>query len=111
MKSSYVYIATNNTGILYIGVTSDIVKRANQHYLGQGSTFTSKYNVQHVIYVEEYTEIESAIAREKQLKGWRREKKTSLINRNNPSWQNLFMDPSAALRVTTGDEVHVGVSE
>jgi len=101
MKNSHVYIATNNTGTLYIGVTSDIENRGSQHYVGHGSAFTSKYGIKHVIYIEEYSDIKAAIAREKQLKGWRREKKVALINRDNPGWNDLLlMGPSASLRVT-----------
>lgn len=104
MKYSYVYIATNNTGTIYIGVTTAIENRANQHYQGHGSAFTSKYGIRHIVYVEEYSDIDTAIAREKQLKGWRREKKVALINRDNPGWNDLFIGPSASLRVTDREQ-------
>ena len=56
------------------------------------------------MYVEEYSDIDTAIAREKQLKGWRREKKVALINRDNPGWNDLFIGPSASLRVTDREQ-------
>lgn len=100
MQKSYVYIATNNTGTLYVGVTADIERRAGQHFLREGSIFASKYGIKHIVYVEDFSDIEVAIAREKQLKVWRRDKKLALINRQNPAWNDLFMGPSALLRVT-----------
>ena len=90
MQNYYVYIMTNvaNT-VLYIGVTGDIRRRVNEHRLEVIEGFTKKYNVTKLIYVECYSNINDAIAREKQLKGWTRKKKDSLIQKANPSWDEL----------------------
>ncbi len=90
MQNYYVYIMTNvaNT-VLYIGVTGDIRRRVNEHRLEVIEGFTKKYNVTKLIYVECYSNIKDAIAREKQLKGWTRKKKDSLIQEANPSWDEL----------------------
>jgi putative endonuclease len=74
-KGGYVYIMASKTRVLYIGVTSHLGRRAWEHkeHLIQG--FTKRYNVDRLIYIEHFTSIEEAIAREKQLKNWRREKK------------------------------------
>ena len=90
MKNYYVYIMTNvaNT-VLYIGVTGDIRRRVNEHRLEVIEGFTKKYTLTKLIYVECYSNIKDAIAREKQLKGWTRKKKDSLIQKANPSWDEL----------------------
>ena len=75
--------------VLYTGVSSDLVGRAYQHKEGTGSAFTSKYRVNKLVYYEVADEIQAAIAREKQIKSWKREKKIELINRFNPEWRDL----------------------
>ena len=86
----WVYILTNKKGgVLYIGVTGGIDKRLRRHRLGEGSSFTKKYNAHKLIYFEEFQYINDAIAREKQLKNRHREWKTNLIEEENPDWQNL----------------------
>ncbi|MDE7209807.1 MAG: GIY-YIG nuclease family protein [Clostridia bacterium] len=93
MKTNYVYILSNYTNTtLYIGVTSDIYQRMNEHNDKVIESFTSKYNLNKLVYVEEYSSIVDAIAREKQLKGWRRERKNDLINSVNPEWKDLLKD-------------------
>ena len=85
----YVYIVTNpNKTTLYVGVTNDLKGRVNQHFLAAGDpeTFAGKYFCYNLVYYEWFRNINEAIAREKQLKGWRREKKEWLINRVNPDW-------------------------
>ena len=87
----YVYILTNkNKTVLYIGVTSDLRQRIWQHknHFFKNS-FAGRYNLERLIYIEECFDIESAIAREKVLKGWTRERKESLINSINPDWKDL----------------------
>ena len=86
-----VYIMTNkHRTMLYTGVTSDIGKRILQHKAGvHPSGFTHKYNVDRLVYYELSRDIRSAIAREKQIKGWRREKKVRLIEEMNPEWVDL----------------------
>jgi len=85
----YVYIMTNRSGTLYIGVTNDLVRRVHEHKTKCIEGFTTKYNLTQLIYYEAGADIREAIAREKQLKGWRRSKKLSLINSSNPEWNDL----------------------
>ena len=88
-KRAYVYIATNRSGTLYVGVTNNLGRRMWEHKQKMGSTFAAKYNITRLVYFEESSSIVDAIAREKQLKGWRREKKVALIERENPEWKDL----------------------
>ncbi len=91
--SYYVYILANKTNTtLYIGVTNDIYRRANEHNDKVAQGFTERYNVNKLVYVEEYSSVEDAINREKQLKKWRREKKNALINSFNPQWKDLLLE-------------------
>ena len=91
MKEYVVYILTNdNKTVLYVGVTDDLERRIREHREGRANSFTTRYKVTNLIYYEVYTDIRSAIAREKELKGWRREKKEWLIAQMNPLW--LFLD-------------------
>jgi putative endonuclease len=89
MKTYFVYIMTNRTKTLYTGVTGDLAGRVAQHKEGKGSAFTSKYKIDKLVYYEEYHDVREAIAREKQIKGWLREKKVSLIESMNPDWVDL----------------------
>ena len=86
-----VYIMTNrHRTVLYIGVTSDLQKRLVEHQAGvHPSSFTKRYNVDRLVYFEIGSEIKTAIAREKQLKGWSRAKKVALIGKMNPEWNDL----------------------
>ena len=90
MKAYYVYVATNRSETLYIGVTNNPALRMAEHASGEVPGFTSKYNIDTLIYFEETSDVNQAIAREKQLKGWSREKKINLIESMNPRWQNLL---------------------
>jgi len=90
-RGGYIYILTNkNHTVLYTGVTSNLPNRMYEHRTGffKGA-FTSKYNVDKLVYFEGFTRIEEAIAREKQIKGGSRQKKLDLINRFNPEWKDL----------------------
>ncbi len=90
MRCYYVYILTNiNKSVLYIGVTDSLDRRLQEHRQAQGSSFTARYRVTHLIYYETYSDIRDAIAREKELKAWRRSKKEALIAEKNPLW--LFL--------------------
>jgi putative endonuclease len=80
---------TNRSGTLYIGVTNDLERRVYQHKTKQVEGFTKKYNLMQLVYFESGADILEAIAREKQLKGWRRSKKLALINSSNPKWNDL----------------------
>ena len=93
MKSYWVYILSNqNNNVLYIGITSELEQRVYQHKNKLIKGFTEKYNVNKLIYFEESIDPESAILREKQLKGWTRKKKEILINKMNPEWRDLSLD-------------------
>jgi putative endonuclease len=88
-KTYYVYIMTNQSRNLYVALTNNIRRRVNEHKDGLIEGFTKRYNIKRFIYVESYSDIDSAITREKQIKNWRREKKLSLINKENPDWHDL----------------------
>jgi putative endonuclease len=83
---------TNKSGALYTGITNDIKRRLYQHKLKTVPGFTSKYNIHSLIYFETFTDADSAIAREKQIKPWRREKKLNLIKSQNPELNDLSAD-------------------
>jgi putative endonuclease len=74
---------------LYTGVTNDLIRRIDEHKNGTGSKFTSHYRVHKLVYFESTESVESAIRREKQIKGWSRTKKVSLIESVNPEWKDL----------------------
>ncbi len=86
-----VYIMSNGTRrhVLYTGVTGDLLKRVFQHKNKLLPGFTATYNITHLVYFESYSYPSEAIAREKEIKGWRRSKKTHLIEEKNPHWQDL----------------------
>jgi putative endonuclease len=89
MGRYFVYIMTNRRHILYIGVTNDHVRRVQEHKLKLVPGFTSRYALNRLVYFEETDDIRTAIAREKQLRGWLRAKKVALIESVNPRWQDL----------------------
>jgi len=89
-RTYIVYITTNIfRSVLYIGVTSDLPRRIEQHRSGLADGFTSKYRVHHLLYHELFDDPYTAISREKQLKGWTRKKKEALIERSNPDWEDI----------------------
>jgi len=89
-KYYYVYILTNkNNTVLYTGVTNDLVRRVSEHKNKIIKGFTSKYNIEKLVYFEDFNEIESAITREKQIKSGSRLKKIKLIENENPDWKDL----------------------
>ena len=85
----HVYMMASASGVLYIGVTGHLESRTLQHKQKISEGFTSRYNVTKLVYFEAFGDIRNAIAREKQLKRWRREKKVALIEQMNPTWQDL----------------------
>ncbi|WP_118975977.1 GIY-YIG nuclease family protein [Taibaiella koreensis] len=93
MRSYFVYILTNKTKtVLYTGVTNDLSRRIDEHMqdaLGNKQSFSGKYNCIHLLYYEEYRDIREAISREKEIKGWTRAKKVTLIKLANPEMQFL----------------------
>lgn len=90
-ENFYVYIlCSQRNGTLYIGVTSDLIKRIWQHKEGEIEGFTKKYNVKTLVYYEVHGNAESAITREKQIKEWKRKWKLELIEKDNPDWIDLY---------------------
>ena len=85
----YVYVLASRTRVLYIGITNDLRRRTHEHRMGLGSKFCHRYNVFRLVYFERIENPHAAIAREKQLKGWRRSKKIALIENANPQWVDL----------------------
>ena len=90
--SYYVYMMTNQSDdVLYTGVTNDLVRRIYEHKTHiDPKAFTTHYNIEKLVYYEQYSEPEYAIAREKQIKGWNRARKNKYINEVNPEWKDLY---------------------
>jgi putative endonuclease len=98
-KQYYVYIMTNKGNrVLYTGVTNDLQRRVYEHKNKLVKGFTKKYNVIKLVFYEVCNDIESAILREKQIKGWLRAKKIALIESMNPEWRDLSLDWNVILR-------------
>ena len=91
-KQYDVHIMTNASRTLYTGVTNNLERRVLELKSGRGSTFTSKYRIYSLVYYETYGDVRQAIAREKQIKSWRRSKKTDLVEAFNPNWRDLSVD-------------------
>ncbi|MBP3377574.1 MAG: GIY-YIG nuclease family protein [Clostridia bacterium] len=86
----YIYILTNQSDtVMYIGVTNDLKRRIYEHRSGLVEGFTKRYHVHKLVYYETFRNINNAIRREKQLKGWVREKKNRLVETANPRWNDL----------------------
>ena len=91
MKQPAAYIMTNRPGgVLYVGVTSDLIRRATQHREGAVDGFTKSYRLKRLVWFEMHGTMESAILREKQLKAGRRDRKVQLIETQNPAWDDLY---------------------
>ncbi|HEX2077218.1 MAG TPA: GIY-YIG nuclease family protein [Longimicrobium sp.] len=86
----YVYILASAHGVLYVGVTNDLVRRVSQHKQRLVPGFTRRYNVDRLVYYEHAHDVSAAIAREKQIKGWVREKKVALVEAVNLAWADLY---------------------
>lgn len=97
MKQYFVYIMSNRSRTLYTGITSDLSRRVYEHKNKLKPGFTSRYTFDRLVFYEETNQIESAIAREKQIKGWKRDKKIELIESINPFWHDLSYSPSDKL--------------
>jgi putative endonuclease len=89
MKRYYVYIMTSPTGTLYTGVTNNLKRRVYEHKHKLTEGFSKKYNIIRLVYYEETGDVQAALAREKQIKGWVRWKKIELIKSVNPKWEDL----------------------
>ena len=88
----FVYIMASSSGTLYIGMTNDLIRRAQEHKEGKIKGFSQKYGCKKLIYYEHTDDVYAALEREKQLKKWRREKKQNLIKTMNPHWRDLYHD-------------------
>jgi putative endonuclease len=100
-RAYFVYILASRSRVLYVGVTNRLLERVKQHRLGFGD-FTRKYRVHRLVHFETFDNVRSAIAREKQIKGWRREKKIRLIEGENPLWEDLAEEYFAKYSRTAG---------
>ena len=90
-KQAYIYFMSNRYNkVLYVGITSNLIKRVWEHKNKVVDGFTKRYNLYKLVYYEIYDDIETAINREKQIKSWPRKKKIVLINAFNPSWDDLY---------------------
>jgi len=92
MKEYYVYIMTNGVRTLYIGVTQYLMRRVFEHKEKLVEGFTKRYNITMLVYYETTSDIRAAIAREEQLKSWRRSKKIALIKSSNPQWKDFSLE-------------------
>ncbi len=91
MNIYFTYMTTNRKrGIIYTGMTNGIVQRMNQHKNKTFKGFSSRYNLDNLVWYEEFEWVQDAIAREKQIKGWTRAKKITLIEKSNPDWTDLY---------------------
>jgi len=88
-RQYYVYMMTNCSKTIYTGVTNDLTRRVYEHKNKLTQGFTKKYNVDILVYYEATSDVNASIAREKQLKGWRRNRKVELIESVNPDWKDL----------------------
>lgn len=90
MQPCVYILASKRNGTLYVGVTSDLIKRVWEHKSNLVAGFTKKYRVHTLVWYEGHETMESAIAREKALKAWKREWKLELIEKENPAWEDLY---------------------
>jgi putative endonuclease len=91
MKQYYIYILTNQYHtVFYVGVTNNLIRRVYEHKNKLVKGFTSKYNINKLVYYEVFSDIRDAIYREKQIKSWSRKKKIEMIEKFNPEWKDLY---------------------
>ena len=87
----YIYILSNKkNGVLYVGVTNDLLRRIYEHKQEVVAGFTQKYHIHNLVYYEQYDDIRNAITREKQIKKWNRQWKIDLIEKDNPEWNDFY---------------------
>jgi putative endonuclease len=91
MKAYYIYILTNqHNTVFYVGVTNNLIRRVYEHKNKLVKGFTSKYNINKLVYYEVFSDVRDAIYREKQIKSWSRKKKIEMIEKFNPEWKDLY---------------------
>lgn len=109
-KTGYVYILASKSKVLYVGVTNYLERRMSEHREGRIRGFTSRYGIFHLVHFEMFADIRDAIAREKVIKKWSREKKIRLIERTNRKWEDLALElqkkeiPHARQKAPIGSE-------
>ncbi|MBK8900398.1 MAG: GIY-YIG nuclease family protein [Anaerolineaceae bacterium] len=89
MYQYFVYILSSLSGTLYVGMTNNLTRRVYEHKAKETEGFTKRYNVDRLVYFEEFSDVRDAIAREKSIKKWNRRKKVELIKSMNPAWRDL----------------------
>ena len=94
-RQYFVYVLASPSQTLYVGVTNDLERRVEEHRMKINAGFTAKYKIARLVYFEEHSEIDEAIDREKQIKGWRRNRKIALIESMNPRWKDLYEEEDA----------------
>jgi len=105
MRDYFVYILSNNSQVLYIGMTRDLDAGLFEHVRERSPTsFVARYNLDRLVFYETYPTPSEVIAREKQLKAWNREKKKKLIREMNPMWRNLLEDLKAGMMEIKEDD-------
>jgi putative endonuclease len=92
MREYAFYMMGNVSGTLYSGVTGELVQRVDQHRRGEAPGFTKRYHITRLLYVEYYSDVHDALAREKQVKGWVRRRKLALIRATNPEFRDVWED-------------------
>jgi len=98
-KTYFIYIMASSSGTLYIGISSRLEGRTQDHKNGVYEGFSKKYRTDRLVYFERYSEVGVALAREEQLKNWRREKKIKLIASMNPSWKDLSKEDTTPVPI------------
>ena len=102
-KRYYVYLMASKSRVIYVGVTGFLMARVLQHKAGESHGFTSRYNITRLVYYEVFRYVNNALARETEIKKWRREKKVALIARTNPTWEDLAADWGGSIVVGKAD--------
>ncbi|HTS06696.1 MAG TPA: GIY-YIG nuclease family protein [Candidatus Eisenbacteria bacterium] len=113
-RTYYVYIMASKSRVLYVGVTGFLMSRVLRHRAGEGGEFTRRYRVHRLVYYQTFHNVGDAIARETELKKWRREKKIILIEERNPTWEDLaegWGQPAPMRVVRTADSSPLRGSE
>ncbi|MBM3326153.1 MAG: GIY-YIG nuclease family protein [Calditrichaeota bacterium] len=88
-RSYWVYIMANRSGQIYTGVTNDLMRRVYQHKTKAVKGFTTKYNIDKLVFFQEFNDVRDAISAERRIKGWKRFRKNELISELNPDWKDL----------------------
>ena len=88
-KSYWTYIMASQSRVLYVGVTNDLSRRVAEHKTGEGGQFTRRYRCHKLVHAEEHYDVRDAIQREKSIKGWRRQRKVTLIEQGNSAWTDI----------------------